>query len=142
MISTNTRPSSVLPAVDRVPPQTIAAAGVQNTGWIDAGLAEWLVAIINIGVVSAGGTMTLSWLQATSAAGAGSKALNTGAFAPVTYTATGQAIVEEHVGQQIDVANGFRWVRAVLTGAVANVIVGMTLHQGAPRNETGPTISS
>lgn len=141
MMSTNSRPSSVVPVLGRVAPQSFAANDTHQTAWMDAGLGAWIFAILHLGAVSAGGVMTLTWLQATDSAGTGSKALNTGAFAALAETVAGAYAMEDHV-EQLDVANGFRFVRATLTCTVNTVLAALTVHTGAPKNETGPTIST
>lgn len=107
---------------------SVAAAGTLVTGWVDLSLYTHLHAICAIG--SGAGTPAITWEQATSSGGAGAKALAWGAG---TF-ATDRVEVTNDTGMTVDMAGGFRYVRATVTitgGAgtlTALLLLGLTPH--------------
>lgn len=88
---------------------SVAAAGTLVTGWVDVSLQQNIQAIVAIG--SGAGTPAITWEQATSAAGAGAKSL---AWAAGTF-ATDRIEVTNDCGATLDLAGGFKFVRATVT---------------------------
>lgn len=87
---------------------SVAAAGTLVTGWVDCSLQQNIQAIVAIG--SGAGTPAITWEQATSSGGAGAKALAWGAGTFVTD----RVEVTNDCGV-LDLAGGFRYVRATVT---------------------------
>src|SRR4051812_5037262 len=73
----NVKPSQLYPIAGAVQPQSVAAAGSVNTGWLKVPAAsKWLVAQLLCGVLG-GGSVQVDVEQATDNAGTGAKALVT-----------------------------------------------------------------
>lgn len=147
MLSLDTRLRSVLPLVGSIDPQTIDGGGDASVSsdWIDMSKADSILAVVNVGTVAAGATVTLSWLQATAdnddnddakPLDDGNDDTSDGTFDPITYTASG-AYASEGPVSMLDVDGRFRWIQAVLTGAIDDIVAGLTLHQGGVRAELG-----
>ena len=137
-LAPNTMPSSTFKLIGTIEAQTIdgASAGTDATAWVDAGLYTHLAAVANAGAVGAGASVAVSFDQATSNAGAGSKALTDGRFAAQTISSANGTAYLEGRPSQLDTANNFRWVRTKVLGAVGNVAIAVALF-GVPKYETG-----
>jgi hypothetical protein len=97
------------------------AAGDVSTAWIS--LADWfgIMAIIQAGALGASATLDAKFEQATSAAGAGAKAVSGKAITQLTKAGSDdnkQAIINLKPGD-LDIANDFTHVRLTLTVATA-----------------------
>lgn len=114
---------ALVPTKTDIAPQSVAAAGNAVSGWVDASEAPNFIARANLGALG-GGTVTLSFEQATDNAGAGAKAL-AGGSASATNNANVEAEIE---AGSLDHANGFKFFRAKLanvggTGALVSALV-------------------
>ena len=113
-----------IPQKGEIAPQTIAAAGSANSGWIKADEAGRYLTRANLGALG-GGTVTLSFEQANTAAGGGAKAL---AFGGGSSAVNNAQLQSEDDVTKMDHANGFFWFRAKLanvggTGALCSATV-------------------
>lgn len=106
------KPKSYFPVqTGNVAPQSIPAAGTAVTGWIDASEAHTIALLVLAGALG-GGTVTVTWEQANTAAGGGNKAV----FAASAGFAVDNAESWlEHKVEDMDINGGFRWVQAKLT---------------------------
>ncbi len=118
----NFKPSKVYPYKGQIAPQSVAAAGNVTGNWIDASQCRWLSGTLLVG--AGGGTVALKIEQATSAAGAGAKDLYTAAQLGITAQGVGQVQFDAQLDCNLDVANGFRWVRAnaTVTGGTGTLV--------------------
>lgn len=97
-------------------PVSVAASGTLSTGWFDAQGLTWLYAIAKMGVGD--GTTALKFEQSTVAAGSNPKDCTGALASTAAFGATddGAAYTMEGIAEQcMDVAGGFRYVRATLT---------------------------
>lgn len=120
---------SLVPTMGDIPPQSVAAAANAVSGWIDASIGPDFIARANLGALG-GGTVTLSFEQATTSGGAGAKVLAGGGASAVDNA---NIEVDLDVGT-LDHANGFKFFRAKLanvggTGALVSALV----EAGGPR---------
>lgn len=109
----NIQPSKVYPTSAQVAPQSIAAAGTANTGYVavPAG-AKWAHITLLCGALG-GGSEQVDINQATSTGGAGAKALATAAIAGVT---TNSSVTDYDLNlDTMDINNGFNCIRALVT---------------------------
>jgi hypothetical protein len=111
----NVKPSIIYPLKDKVAPQSIAAAGTAQTGWIDCSTGNWLKLVLLVG--AGAGTAAVSLDQATTAAGAGSKVLATAAQVGITAQGTGTVEADYDLHNNLDINGGFAFVRATVTVA-------------------------
>lgn len=101
---------------DRIPtksilaPQSVAAAGTASSGWVDAATALRLVAACGVGAGT--GSAAFTWEQGDSSSGGNAKAVT----GPGTLTLlTTEHGCTEVKAEQLDLANGFRWVSVKVT---------------------------
>lgn len=121
----------LLAAMDAV--QGTASSTPLTTGWIDMAQLDRLVAYFSTGDM-ANETIDFAIQQATSNAGAGAKALD--AIAQVAASAAGndsKIYGLEVRDADLDVAGGFRFVRATITTGGATGGVASILALGLPR---------
>ena len=96
------------------------AVGTVSTGWISAGNHHTLLALVQSGVLGTGATLDAKLQQATDASGTGAKDV-TGKAITQIVKATGdnkQALINLRP-DDLDVTNGYAYVRLSLTVAVA-----------------------
>lgn len=100
---------SNFPLKSVIAPQSVAAAASATSGWVDAGDAEKVTTVVNLGALG-GGTVALTFEQARDADGGGAKALSawTGGAVATTLTVDNQP-------ELLDLEGGFSHVRAKLT---------------------------
>lgn len=123
--------ASQVPLKAKIAPQSVAAAAHVNSGWVDAGQCINILTEVNLGALG-GGSVALTFEQATSSGGAGAKALSTftGAVSAVDNT-TAEV---DNAPEGLDADNGFQFVRAVLTvTGGSGSLVAATVHAASPR---------
>lgn len=128
MSDPNRKPSVIYPAKNLIAPASIAAAGNAVSGWVDCKDAIGYISLVILLGALGGGTLSVDILQATSAAGAGAKALITGAVVGLaTNNATAQFDFRPDDILDLD-PNGFRFIQVKInnvggTGAIAGAAV-------------------
>ncbi len=118
------KPSQREAIVGSIDPQS--ATTVQSTGWIDGALFNNYEALILVGAISATGVVNASIQQATSAAGAGAKALGTPLAITALTQAGGNSSSQQRInfrGDLLDVANGYRYFQLSITPSVAAALI-------------------
>jgi hypothetical protein len=129
----NAQMSEQMAVMDQVAPVS-QAAGTVTTGYVSAANFERLLAIINTGVLGAGATLDAKLQQAQDGAGTGVKDI-TGKSITQIIKATGDnkvAMINLR-DDELDVGNGFSFVRLSMTVGTAASLVGATLLAGVGR---------
>ena len=114
------------------------AVGTVTTGWISAGNHHTLLALVQSGVLGTGATLDAKLQQATDASGTGAKDV-TGKAITQIVKATGdnkQAQINLRP-DDLDVTNGYAYVRLSLTVAVAASLTAAQLLGFNPRFAPG-----
>ena len=114
------------------------AVGTVTTGWISAGNHHSLLALVQSGVLGTGATLDAKLQQATDASGTGAKDV-TGKAITQIVKATGdnkQALINLRP-DDLDVTNGYSFVRLSLTVAVAASLTAAQLLGFNPRFAPG-----
>ena len=114
------------------------AVGTVTTGWISAGNHHTLLALVQSGVLGTGATLDAKLQQATDASGTGAKDV-TGKVITQIVKATGdnkQALINLRP-DDLDVTNGYAYVRLSLTVAVAASLTAAQLLGFNPRFAPG-----
>lgn len=114
-------PSSRLALVGVIDPDANAAATLVSA-YSDTGLAETFLALISAGDLGTNGTLDAKLVQATSAAGAGSKNITGKSITQFTQAGTDYSNKQAFINlesEDLDTANGFHFVALSMTGAVA-----------------------
>ncbi len=114
------------------------AVGTVTTGWISAGNHHSLLALVQSGVLGTGATLDAKLQQATDASGTGAKDV-TGKAITQIVKATGdnkQALINLRP-YDLDVTNGYAYVRLSLTVAVAASLTAAQLLGFNPRFAPG-----
>ncbi len=122
------KPSQRVQVAGVIPPQS--AETTLTTGWVNAANWENFLAAINVGAISAGGTVNAQLNQATTNTGTGSKVVTNVAgddlaIAPMTQAAPNSdelALINCNAAD-LDTNNGFTWIELeiTITGAAALV---------------------
>lgn len=120
MAMDNTLPSEVAAVVATIDPDAYAH-GAQSSDYVDMGLFDQLMAILLLGTFpDTGTTIDFKLQQATTSGGAGVKDITDKA---ITQIAAGSPAVSDKQAvinlraEELDLDNGFRYVKAVATGA-------------------------
>ena len=114
------------------------AVGTVTTGWISAGNHHTLLALVQSGVLGTGATLDAKLQQATDASGTGAKDV-TGKAMTQIVKATGdnkQTLINLRP-DDLDVTNGYAYVRLSLTVAVAASLTAAQLLGFNPRFAPG-----
>ena len=114
------------------------AVGTVTTGWISAGNHHSLLALVQSGVLGTGATLDAKLQQATDASGTGAKDV-TGKAITQIVKARGdnkQALINLRP-DDLDVTNGYAYVRLSLTVAVAASLTAAQLLGFNPRFAPG-----
>jgi hypothetical protein len=114
------------------------AVGTVTTGWISAGNHHTLLALVQSGVLGTGATLDAKLQQATDASGTGGKDV-TGKAITQIVKANGdnkQALINLRP-DDLDVTNGYAFVRLSLTVAVAASLTAAQLLGFNPRFAPG-----
>ena len=97
------------------------APGVANTGWVPLSTHHGLLALVQTGALATGATVDAKLQQAQDASGTGAKDVAGKAIAQLTQASNGanrQALINLR-SEELDVNNGFAYVRLVVTVAAA-----------------------
>jgi hypothetical protein len=113
-------------------------AGTITTGWINAGNFLKFMALIQTGVLGAAATVDAKLQQATDAAGTGVKDIAGKAIVQIVKATGDNKQAEINLRpEQLDVNNGFGFVRLSLTVGTAASLVGASVLGAFPRQGTG-----
>lgn len=122
-------------------------ADTYTTGWID--MADWHLvgALIQTGTLGSSATIDAKFQQATSDAGAGAKDVTGKAITQLTQAGSDgdKQVVLAVNGNDLDVANQFRYVRLSLTVAAATsdcsaVVLGLFPRHGVASDQDAATV--
>jgi hypothetical protein len=110
------------------------AAGTITTAWVSAANFERFLATIITGVLGAAATVDAKFQQAQDNAGTGAKDVaNKAVTQIVKATGDNKSAMINLRDEELDVANGFSWIRVSLTVGVAASLVGVLLQGGVAR---------
>lgn len=109
-------------------------AGAVNSAWVSAANFERFLALIQAGVLGAAATLDAKIQQAQDGAGTGAKDVANKAITQlVKATDDGKMAMINLRDDELDVANGFSFIRVVLTVGAAASLTGMQLWGGVAR---------
>ena len=132
MFTLNQKISEGLAVLATIDP--VSTTATLTTAWVDQSLFFYVMAMIDVGVMTATGTVDAKLQQATDNAGTGAKDI-TGKAITQLLAAGGnnrQALINMKEAD-LDTENGFRFVRLSLTAATAASLVSAVLIGGVPR---------
>lgn len=116
----NAKGSELLAVLATIDPVS-QAAGTATTGWIPVANHHGLLAVIQSGALGTSATLDAKLQQATDSVGTGAKDISGKAITQLTQAASGsnkQALINLRP-EDLDIANGFGFVRLSLTVGVA-----------------------
>jgi len=119
-------------------------AGTYTTGWIDMSTWESFMAMIAPGDLGSSATVDAKLRQATSNAGAGAKDVTGKSITQLTQASTDKSNTQAFINmksEDIDVANGFRYVQLSVTIGTATSDLAAYLFALDP-NYTGAAAAS
>lgn len=109
-------------------------AGTVTTGWVNAGKFSALLALLGTGVMGASGTIDAKLQQATTSGGAGAKDITGKAITQVVKASGDNKQVMINLrSQELDVANGFGYVRLSVTVGTAASLISASIWGVNPR---------
>ncbi len=113
-------PSEKIAVVATIDPDANTAA-TYTSDWVNMENFHQLMAIVQVGIIAAGGTVDAKLMQATSSTGAGAKAIST-ANAQITQVTTAGNDTQQILTVRtdaLDVAGGFSFVALRMTHTTA-----------------------
>jgi hypothetical protein len=111
------------------------AVGSVSTGWVSAATFVRYLAIIETGVLGASATVDAKIEQATGGAGAGAKDVTGKAITQIVKASgDNKAAMINVFPDELDVNNGYRFIRLTLTIGTAASLVGARLLGIVPKN--------
>lgn len=129
----NLKPSQRAAILGAVNP--VSSSSVVTSGWVDATLFHNMMAIVQLGALGSSATVDAKLQQASDNTGTGAKDVTGKAITEFTKTNTDdnkQAVINLKQ-EELDFANGFKWVRLSITPAVAACLVSGLLVGFDPR---------
>lgn len=129
MTDVNLKPSQRVAVVGAVDPQSASSA--KTSGWVDATEFHNFMAIVQVGAIGNNGTVAAKIQQATDSGGTGAKDVTGKAITPLSGDTTPtddnkQAIIDLKQ-EDLDFANGFRFIRLSITPTQATLVGGVLL---------------
>jgi len=117
------------------------APGVATTGWVPLNTHHGLLALVQTGALATGATVDAKLQQAQDASGTGAKDVAGKAISQLTQASNGanrQALINLRP-EELDVNNGFAYVRLVVTVAAAAANISAQLLGVNPRLASAET---
>ena len=130
----NKLPSEQCAVVATIDPAS-KGAGTHDSDWVDMSLFGSAQAVLLLGAMTAGSTVDAKIQQATDSGGTGVKDVTGKALTQLTQAGTDdnkQAVIN-FGGDDLDVANGFRFARLRVTVATAASLAGGVILGHEPR---------
>ena len=137
----NKRPTEQLAVLGVINPASVSPSTVVS-GWISSASAFTFLATINIGAITATGTVDAKIQQATSSAGAGAKDITSKAITQMTATGSNsnQLALINLRDTELDVNGGFTYFQLSITVGTAAAILGATIY--GVNNDSEPAYAS
>jgi hypothetical protein len=130
---TNEMMSDQLAIMDAINPVS-QGVGTVTTGWVSAANFERFLATIITGVLGAAATVDAKLQQAKDVGGTGAKDVTSKAITQIVKASGDNKTAMINLrADELDVANGFCFVRASLTVGAAASLVGVLLQAGVDR---------
>jgi len=125
----NIKPSDKV-AIGAVLDPVSQAAATVNTGWVSMQIAENLLAILQVGAFGASATVDAKLQQASDSSGTGAKDISGKAITQMVAAGGNNKQVMLNVrSEELDVTNGFCFVRLQVTVGTAATLIAATLLQ-------------
>jgi hypothetical protein len=135
MFPINVKASEQVALLDQVNPASQAAGSV-TTAWVSAQYFNKFLALVQVGAFGASATVDANIQQAQDGSGTGAKAIGSGRAITQMLAAGGnnkQATIDLDA-QELDVSNGFCFVKLTITVGVAATLVSGSLYGFIPRD--------
>lgn len=140
------RPSDQVAVVGNIDPDAYAA-GTVTTGWVSAKNFDAFMAIVQAGDLGASATLDAKLEQATDGSGTGAKDITGKAITQLTKAGSDdnkQAVINLRT-EELDVTNGFDFVRLSMTVATATsdaggILLGMVARYGPASDNDASTV--
>lgn len=106
----------------------ISTSGAVSSAWVPVAELARILAVIQVGLIAATGTLNAKLEQATSSGGAGAKDIVGKAITALVDTNDNRQILINCRMEELDVPGGFNHVRLTITAAVAaSLVAGLVL---------------
>jgi hypothetical protein len=141
MQSVNSKISEQLALLGFIAPIS-QGAGAVSSAYVDMSVAKRLMAVIQTGVLGASATVDAKLQQATDSGGTGVKDVTGKSITQLVKASNDNNVAIINVNDdELDVANGFRWVRVTVTVGTAASLVSAALLGGQsfePASDSNP----
>lgn len=142
----NAKASEIVAVVGSIDPDAYAA-GTVTTGWVKASNFTQLMAIVQAGTLGASATLDAKIEQASDSGGTGAKDLSGSDITQLTQAGTDsdkQAVINFRP-EDLDIANGFEYVRLSMTVATATsdaggILLGLNARTGVASDSDASTV--
>jgi hypothetical protein len=130
----NAKPSEVIAVLATIDPIS-QGAGTAVSGWVAIADFYHIMAVIDLGVMTATSTVDAKFQQATTSGGAGAKDISPAKSITQLLAAGGnnRQVLLSIRGQELDVANSFNYVQLSVTVAAAASVISAVLLGVNPR---------
>lgn len=137
MSNPNIKPSAVAPIIKVLDPVS-QGAGTVTTGWVSMADSDAVLAILQVGAMSASSTVDAKLQQATDSSGTGAKDITGKAITQLTQAGTdsNKQVEINCWSHELDVAGGFNHVRLSVTVAAAASLISALVLSFYGRYET------
>ena len=121
--------SEILAVLENIPSQDLTTATYNSTTWVKADKFQRYMGVYNGGALAASAVLDFSLVQATSSAGAGSKAIANCTATQLGATDDNKQIIINCTVADLDNANGFDFIGLEIT-TVATAALGAAILYG------------
>lgn len=121
------KPSDFISVAGAIDPQSNAADATKTSDYVDLSQFNALLAVVNVGAVTATGKVDAKLVQATAADGTGKKDISGKAITQLTDASSNKQVEINLFAEELDTDNGFRYVALEVTNTTAAAIVSAVL---------------
>lgn len=118
MTNLNMKPGEMMAVVATIDPQSLSATA-HSSDWFDTSRFHRFVAVLSVGAIGASASVAMKFQQATTSGGAAADVTGLAITTLVKATDDNKQALLELRPINLDVANGYRWAKVVVTVAEA-----------------------
>ena len=143
----NAKASEVAAVIEMIDPDAYAASTV-TSGWVKASDFQQLMAVIMAGTLGASATIDAKIEQASNSGGTGAKDLSGSDITQMTQAGTDQSDTQAVINfraDDLDIKNGFEYVRVSMTVGIATsdagaILLGLNARSGAASDSDNASV--
>lgn len=134
-MNSNTKPSDFICVAGAIDPQSNAAAATKTSDYVDMAQFNSMLAVLNVGAITSTGKVDAKLVQAKDSSGTDKKDISGKAITQLTEAGTdsNKQIEINLFAEELDTANGFRYVALEVTNTTAAALVSAVILGAAGR---------